>query len=204
MTDPSQWQWASGWLPTPAPSPQWSSQPGAAKPILTWPGHITYPRMSYDPGLRRYLLTFTYSYAGSPPGIWRNGSELVILDAPDAWGPFTFVARQPYFGPSNGYDPEFPVKWISRNGEDLWLIWAANFDGCVKGLSCAAAYGFNYQRIHLSVTKSGASGSERRAHTLRRGFSASTTAEPPAPPRSWRALRSTPPRVALPRLHLPG
>jgi hypothetical protein len=198
MTDPSHWQWAAGWEATPTPWPQWSSQISAAQPILSWSGHITYPRMSYDPGLHRYLLTFTYSYAGTPPGVWRNGAELVILDAPHPWGPFTFVARQPYFGPSNGYDPEFPVKWVSSNGQDLWLIWAANFDGCARGLSCAAAYGFNYQRIHLNIATGVAGSSERRARA------GSTQTAPPRPPRSWRALPATPPPVPLPRLHLPG
>ena len=88
MTDPSRWQWASGWVPSaPERLPAWSSSISAQQPILSWPGHITYPRMSFDPGLRRYLLTFTYSYAPTPPAIWQSGSELVMLEAPHPWGP---------------------------------------------------------------------------------------------------------------------
>lgn len=209
MTDPGNWQWASGWLATPSPTPNWSSPIATAKPILTWPGHITYPRMVYDPGLHRYLLTFTYSYGSSPPAVWRDGSELVILDAPNPWGPFTFVARQQYFGPSNGYDPEFPVKWMSANGQDLWLIWAANFDGCAKGLSCAAAYGFNYQRIHFSLVKGITQSKVSRAVPGRPARGAGSAAgsastAPPPPPRSWQRLPATPPPASLPRLHLSG
>jgi hypothetical protein len=194
MTDPTRWQWASGWEPTPSLWPAWSNSSGAAQPILSWPGHITYPRMSFDPGIRRYLLTFTYSYASTAPGIWQNGSELVILDAPHPWGPFSFVARQPYFGPSNGYDPGIPQKWFSNHGQSLWLIWAANFDGCARGLSCAGGYGFNYQRIWLTIAgrKASAARAHKRVALQRR----------PTPPAGWRTLPATPPRYPLPRLHL--
>jgi hypothetical protein len=190
VTDPSRWQWASGWEPAPSPWPTWSRVSKAARTILSWPGHITYPRMTYDPGLRRYLLTFTYSYGAAPPAVWKNGSELVIMDAPHPWGPFSFVARQPYFGPSNGYDPAIPAKWISNHGRDLWLIWAANFDGCAKGLSCAARYGFNYQRVHLLVRA-------RRADVARAGAASAAS-----PPRRRSGLPATPPQFQLPRLHL--
>jgi hypothetical protein len=192
MTDPARWQWASGWQSS--GSPVWSSSSTSARPILTWAGHVTYPRMSFDPGLGRYLLTFTYSYASTPPGIWKNGSELVILEAPHPWGPFSFVARQPYFGPSNGYDPAIPIKWISNHGRTLWLIWSANFDGCAAGLSCVAGYGFDYQRIQLSVPGRRASAAQTRRRVRSR--------RPPVPPARWRRLPATPPRYQLPRLRL--
>jgi hypothetical protein len=152
ITDPEQWQWLSGWSGNGANrSPVFSSSLGAAAPIVSWASHITYPQMAYDAPLHRYLLTFTYSYASRPPGVWRNGSELVLLEGPHPWGPFSFVAREADFGPSNGYDAGFPVGWISRNGRDLWLKWAANFDGCAPRLDCTGGYGFNYRRMHLTV-----------------------------------------------------
>jgi hypothetical protein len=161
MTDPSRWQWLSGWTdrdglhwPAHADGMRWpvfTSSFERAESILSWKGHLTYPQMSYDSPLQRYLLTFTYSYAPATPGIWRNGAELVILEAPHPWGPFSFVAHEPNFGPSNGYDPGFPIKWISRDGRDLWMKWAANFSGCAPRLSCAGKYGFNYRRLHLTL-----------------------------------------------------
>jgi hypothetical protein len=119
--------------------------------ILSWKGHLTYPQMAYDAPLHRYLLTFTYSYAQTTPAMWRTGADLVILEASHPWGPFSFVAHESNFGPSNGYDPGFPVKWISRDGRDLWMKWAANFNGCAPTLSCAGKYGFNYRRVHLTL-----------------------------------------------------
>jgi hypothetical protein len=199
VTDPSRWQWASGWQAGLAqPWPTWTRSIADAKPILSWPGHITYPRMSYDQGLHRYLLTFTYSYAGSPPGVWRSGAELVILDSPHPWGPFTFVTRGHYFGPSNGYDPAFPVKWISPNGLDLWMIWAANFDGCAAGLNCSGAYGFNYQRLHMVPAAGARRAASSRVSTRSRARPSGTGAPPR--PASWRGLPATPPPYGLPRL----
>ena len=179
--------------PYPSPSPNGQARSPSATPILHLANHLTYPRMAYDPGLHRYLLSFTYSYAAAPPGIWRNGSELVILDAPHPWGPFSFVTRASYFGPSNGYDPAFPVKWISANGQDLWMIWAANFDGCAQGLSCNASYGFNRQRVHLTPVTSATAKTRNRGARI-------ASSEPPAPPAAWRGLAATPPRFQLPRL----
>ena len=83
------------------------------------------------------------------------------------------------------------MKWISGNGLDLWLIWSANFDGCASGLQCTAGYGFNYQRIHLTL----AHGQTHAARVSRTGGTA-------RPPRQWRKLPATPPAVQLPRLHL--
>ncbi|MGI8712176.1 MAG: hypothetical protein ACR2NR_03135 [Solirubrobacteraceae bacterium] len=152
MTDPSQWQWVSGWRRHQGlPWPVYSSSLTSAVPIASWGSHITYPQMAYDAPLHHYLLTFTHSYAATPPGIWRAGSELDILVAPHPWGPFSFVARETDFGPSNGYDPGVPLPWISRNGRQLWLKWAANFDGCDAHLSCSGGYGFNYRRLQLTV-----------------------------------------------------
>jgi hypothetical protein len=152
ITDPAHWQWISGWTKVGGLSlPVWSSSLKAAIAVISWPSHITYPQITYDAPLGRYLLTFTYSYASTPPAVWRNGAELVVLEAPQPWGPFSFVAHEPEFGPSNGYDPGFPPKWISANGRDLWLKWAANWAGCANWLNCSGAYGFNYRRMHLTA-----------------------------------------------------
>jgi hypothetical protein len=186
ITNPSRWQWSSGTQVVHRKTTTvWTNSISRARPILTWNSHITYPRMSYDEGLRRYLLTFTYSYSNTAPDIWKNGSELVILESPTPAGSFSYVARERYFGPSNGYDPAFPVKWISSTGTDLWMIWAANFAGCVSGLDCSGAYGFNYRELHLTVAaKTPVDGNhERRRPSQRRVRREYVTV--PRSPRPW-------------------
>jgi hypothetical protein len=150
ITDPSRWQWLTGWRERDGQRrPVFSGSFADAAPILDWSTHITYPQMVYDAPLHRYLLTLTYSYASVTPAVWKDGAELVILEAPHPWGPFSFVARDSEFGPSNGYGASFPIKWISTDGRDVWLKWAANFAGCAANLDCTGGYGFNYRRIHL-------------------------------------------------------
>jgi hypothetical protein len=154
ITDPTRWQWLSGWHSHDGHAQAiWSTSFKSATPILAWNSHITYPQMSYDAALHRYLLTFTYTNSSSilPPAVWTSGSELVILEAPHPWGPFSFVAGQTEFGPSNGYGAGFPPQWMSPDGRDLWLKWAANFDGCAPGLDCSGGYGFNYRSLQLTV-----------------------------------------------------
>ncbi len=155
VTDPARWQWYAGAhvLPDGRRLPVWSSEVQAAQPALTWSSHITYPQISYDAPLHRYLLTFTYSYDSQPPEVWKGGAELVILEGPSPWGPFSFVASSKRFGPSNGYGAGFPSQWISRDGQDLWLKWAANFAGCDKDLDCSGKYGFNVAGVHLTLAK---------------------------------------------------
>lgn len=152
VTDPSKWQWFTG--TGASGSPEWSSSVSAAVPVMNWGSHITYPQMAYDPGLHRYLLTFTYSYSSGVPAVWKGGAELVIAEAPEPWGPFSFVAASKNFGPSNGYGAGFPSQWISPDGKTLWLKWAANFAGCARGLDCSGAYGFNVAQVRLTTPAS--------------------------------------------------
>ena len=148
VADPSQWQWYAG---SANGVTQWSSSVAAATPVLNWNSHITYPEMTYDAGIHRYLLTFTYSYSSKVPAVWKGGAEVVIAESPTPSGPFSFVAASREFGPSNGYGAGFPSQWISANGRQLWLKWAANFDGCAKGLDCSGKYGFNIAKVQLTV-----------------------------------------------------
>ena len=163
ITDPARWHWFAG-LRADSRSVRWSSTLGSAAPLFRWTSHITYPEMAYDKPLRRYLLTFTYSYTSAPPALWTGGAELVILEALTPSGPFSFVARSSEFGPSNGYDAGFPSQWIGRDGRDLWLKWAANFEGCAKGIDCSGKYGFNVAELHLTTRTVPARGSPNTAH----------------------------------------
>jgi len=169
VTDPSHWQWYAGSTPG-AATAKWTSSAAGAVPVLNWSSHITYPQMTYDAGLHRYLLTFTYSYSSQVPAVWKGGAELVFVESPTPWGPFSFVAGSREFGPSNGYGAGFPSQWISRDGKTLWLKWAANFAGCAKGLDCSGVYGFNVAQVRLTVKPAAAkpANSAMKPHRVRK------------------------------------
>jgi hypothetical protein len=136
----------------------WEQPPGHA-------GHVNYPHMANDRALGRYLLTFgDYYYRDfQPPTVKgpmvQGGAELIVLEAPHPWGPWSFVMRSPYLGSGSAYSPSFPVQWEglrTATGQDLWMIWAANFSGCDKPLLvpsdlCQGVYGMNLRRLHLTV-----------------------------------------------------
>jgi len=128
-------------------------------------GHLNYPHMAYDRQLDRYLLTFAdYYYRDfQPPSesgpMVQGGAELIVLEAPHPWGPWSFVMRNPFIGSGNAYGPSLPVQWqgpSTPTGQDLWMIWAANFAGCghpllVPADLCQGVYGMNLRRLHLTV-----------------------------------------------------
>lgn len=155
VPNPDAWQW---WNPSNKAQGGWGRDLNLAEPVLSWPDHITYPRMSFDPGLGRYLLSFSYSYANeSNPATFTGGAELVVLESPAPWGPYRFVFREPYWGPSNGYGGSFPIKWQSADGRTLWMYWASNWDitdgGCLARLDCSGRYGYNLRELRLTVAR---------------------------------------------------
>jgi hypothetical protein len=129
-------------------------------------GHLNYPHMAYNRALDRYLLTFgDYYYRDFQPPtesgpMVQGGAELVVLEAPHPWGPWSFVARSPFLGSGNAYGPSLPVQWQGPRtpaGQDVWMIWAANFAHCGDPLLvptdlCKGVYGMNLRRLHLTLT----------------------------------------------------
>jgi hypothetical protein len=101
--------------------PVWVSDVAKRQPVFTDANGIGWGvRVVYNPGINRYLLTvFHGSVSEHGDGSWG------IFDAAEPWGPWTTVA---YYGnwidatPKFGF--EFPSKWISEDGQTLWLVFS--------------------------------------------------------------------------------
>lgn len=81
------------------------------------PGRARDARAVYNPGIDRYILTYTW-YDG-----FRNG-DLAILDAPEPWGPWTTVFYTTKWALGFTFEYSFPQKWISADGKTMYMVFS--------------------------------------------------------------------------------
>ena len=99
-------------------NPQWDLDINQKAPILTDPGRGSDARVVYNPGIDRYLLTYTW-YSGG-----RGDGTMAILDAPEPWGPWTTVFYTTKWDEGFTFEYNFPAKWISNDGKTLYCIFS--------------------------------------------------------------------------------
>ena len=186
VVNPTKWIWYKGAGQWTTPG---AYRVNEARPIISWAGkqtvddsggHFSYPEMHYDKAIGRYLLTFSYAYntrasctpappapcahyaKNNPehPSYSNDGGELVILESPKPWGPFSFVARAKYFGPGNGYSIGIPPVWqgpVRAGTQDVWMKWAANYARCTKKVTShvvcksTANYTLNLRELRFTL-----------------------------------------------------
>jgi len=117
------WQWVSA---INQGVPTWTSKMGQATPILTHPGYLGYVDMVYIASLKRYLLLAWTNKVKADPD---SGSELLIYDSPQPWGPFTMVYHEdPWESiPLNPYNPRLPLKWFNPVTLEGWLLYSGSW-----------------------------------------------------------------------------
>ena len=126
------WEFFSGT----SEAPSWSSEESAAKPILRDPRHVGHSEMTYNVGLKRYLVsvfsdtvphleTATYEETKA----WEKQTELQIYEGPTPWGPWALVYREDPWGGSNHacYLPHIPAKWLSSDGLTGWMLYSGDW-----------------------------------------------------------------------------
>ncbi len=98
--------------------PQWSTNVGDRQPVFDDPNGVHLVSVSYNPDLRRYLLT--------TPHTQKNAGNLGIFDAPEPWGPWTTVLYENGWGAgdiqTNTFYWNFSNKWLNANGKDFVLV----------------------------------------------------------------------------------
>jgi hypothetical protein len=95
---------------------EWTKDPAKRKPVWSDPAQGTHRiALSYNPGLKRYLLTtITLNRDG-----WMS-----IYDAPEPWGPWTHVHTEFNPGRWGSYTIIFTFvnKWLSVDGRDFVIV----------------------------------------------------------------------------------
>jgi hypothetical protein len=97
-------------------SPIWTPNITSRRPVFTNPDGVGWgTRVSYNPGLDRYLLTSWY----------KESSGWGIFDAPEPWGPWTTVAYyDTWLDPMFKFGFTFTQKWMSADGQSVWMIFS--------------------------------------------------------------------------------
>jgi hypothetical protein len=99
--------------------PLWTSDIRSALSVLSDPQGIDAPNVVWNPALRRYIATTARA---------QQVQNLMLLDAPEPWGPWTTIASYGDwggFGTSESLGYSLPTKWISPDGLTLWMIFSA-------------------------------------------------------------------------------
>ncbi|HEY1375859.1 MAG TPA: DUF4185 domain-containing protein, partial [Gemmataceae bacterium] len=102
--------------PGPA-GPVWTPDIAARGGVFTNPGKCYRVTVSYDAGLKRYLLC----QAGADRKV---KAGFGVFDAPEPWGPWTTVTYAPEWDINPGETCSFPTKWMSADGRTLYLMFS--------------------------------------------------------------------------------
>jgi hypothetical protein len=108
---------------SPAGAPVWSSDPAAKRPVFEDPNGVGWNlAVSYNAGLRRYLLTTEHSVT--------HAGRFGLFDAPEPWGPWTTVAYDDAFGAGHveatTFYWNFPPKWLSADGTHFTMVFTGS------------------------------------------------------------------------------
>ncbi|MHB9034171.1 MAG: hypothetical protein ACYC6L_14120 [Anaerolineae bacterium] len=137
------WEWVCAY--TPGGDPAWSRDLAEAVPILSLHRWLGMPELVYLAGIGRYILFTWHLHRDFSPDA---GTDLLIFDAPEPWGPFTLVHFEEYWEGQalNPYCPRLPLKWAEPDGATCWLQFSGSWgpDGQKQGY-----YRSNVRRFKL-------------------------------------------------------
>lgn len=106
--------------------PTWSRDVDDRAPIFSDPNGTQRVAMTYNPGIDRYMLATSHEVSDQ---VGPHGSGFGLFVAEEPWGPW----RTAYYdhdlvgglGEGEGaYHFRFPAKWISDDGERLWMVYS--------------------------------------------------------------------------------
>jgi hypothetical protein len=118
------WEWVCAWMP--AADPVWHHNLDEAIPVLSLHRWIGLPDIVYLASIKRYLLLTWRLHQDFSPD---DGTDLLILDAPEPWGPFSLVHVEEYWQGKefNPYCPRLPLKWMESDGLTGWLQFSGSW-----------------------------------------------------------------------------
>ena len=107
-------------------SPVWGRDLDESIPILSIHRFIGLPEMVYLSGIKRYLfLTWHLKEDFGADG----GTDLLILEAPEPWGPFSLVHYEEMWESKafTPYCPRIPLKWMDEGHTSGWMQYSGTW-----------------------------------------------------------------------------
>ncbi len=131
--------------------PIWSKDGDSAIPIFEYPLMTGQNHVAYNKGIGRYLMG-NYGFvdeSGEPRPYHANDdtrgpSQLTIFESKNPWGPWKLFYTDENWGTYGDYQPNFPTKWISDDGLELYVVSSGSYDD----------YNFTVQKMTLAVDES--------------------------------------------------
>ena len=102
--------------------PRWLKDLEQRKPVFTDPNGTQRVAVTYNRGLKRYLLTTSHREPGSEA---MHTAALGVFEAPEPWGPWATIYYDSHWsGTNRTYHHKFPTKWMSPDGRTIWLLYS--------------------------------------------------------------------------------
>jgi hypothetical protein len=143
--------------------PAWAADSRQAQPVLEYGRMVGENAMFFHPGLNRYLMAnYGFLDAAGNPRPWHqepilnpHRTQLVMLEAPEPWGPWTRFFHTDNTAIPGLYTPTFPSQLMGPVVGDQANL--TMFFSCLDGPS-TCQYSLNWQNITLSLNLSEAGG----------------------------------------------
>jgi hypothetical protein len=135
-------------------APAWSKDASRSKAVFADPAGTWRPQMTYNPGLKRYLLTVAHSKVGLP-----SSDRMGVFEGPAPWGPWRTVSYvDDFLGMRGGWHLglHFPVKWQADGGRTLWATFSCHDN---KDPGSCGKYHDRFNLMKATLTVGGAAGS---------------------------------------------
>lgn len=100
--------------------PVWSSDIKKRGPVFKFPETCIRSSISYNAGLKRYILWQNLRQAGGEDTRFAGGFG--IFEAPQPWGPWKTIFFTNKWDMGPGELGCFPTKWISKDGKTMHLV----------------------------------------------------------------------------------
>jgi hypothetical protein len=147
INDPAAYEFFAGHDSSGAPI--WTRDFSQIQPLIEWNGRVGHVTITYNPGLKRYLMCITDGW----PTI--DTMHTYLLESEQLTGPWKLAVFMQDFG-EQAYFVNIPSKFISDDGKTIWLCYSANFTNLAFGTSIASnppgsKYALCLQEVRLDV-----------------------------------------------------